>query len=591
MYQYGFIGNCQTSALVSGSGSIDWLCFPRPDSPPIFGRLLDDGGGFFDIEPHGDFASEQHYVPNTAILVTTLTAADGSRCRITDFCPRFYVGSKIHRPNALFRMIEPLDGTMALKIRCHPVSGWSKKPAPPLEGAGRLRYEFSDGRVEVVTNMPLALLKEEAEFRLKEPLFFSIQWGAGLEADAATVIRREYELTMEYWKTWVSHCSIPSTCQEETIRSAITLKLHCYEDTGAILASPTTSLPEEAGTGRNWDYRYCWLRDAHFVLSAFQRLGHFEETEGFLKFLLGIAEKTSESDERLRPVYALDLSDPLPETIHADWAGFAGHGPVRSKNKAAEQTQHDVYGEMILTLTPIYFDERFRHLRTPEHERLLGKLAKMAKRTIGVPDAGLWELREGWREHSFSNLMSWAGLERVRRIQRLGYLQNLDFNVEKAIQSAKDSLKSAMIGGALRNGPMDDTVDAGLLQVAMVGFPDVEIVESTVRLIQDQLRLGDDPFQGSFLFRYRRRDDFGCPASAFLICSFWLVQALAKINDLEQARTVMKNAMTAANSLGLYSEHFVPSDRRQLGNFPQAYSHVGLINAAFAISPPWDDVL
>lgn len=591
MYPYGLIGNCQISALVSEGGSIDWLCLPRPDSAPVFGRLLDPQGGYFAVEGSGKFHGQQRYLPNTVVLSTLITNEDGSQFEITDFCPRFQQHGRIYRPIALFRIVKPIHGSPSIRVRCQPVNGWPKEPVQPVRGNSHLRYDIQGDSLRLVTNMPLTYLCEESYFQLKEPIYLGLTWGLGVEDDLTDVSQRFLNQTVQYWETWVKHCSIPSLYQSETIRSALTLKLHCYEDTGAILAALTTSLPEEVGQTRNWDYRFCWLRDAYFALSAFHSLGHFEEMEGFLKFLINVGEKYEDSRNRLRPVYRLDQSLPLPETEHPNWTGYKNSGPVRSNNQAAEHIQNDVYGEMALTLSPIFLDERFHHLRTMDHERLLSRMGSLCAQAISKSDAGLWEIRNGWQEHSFSNLMCWAGLDRIQRIKALGFLNELDFDLTRSLQAAEAAVRSGVSDGCLRNGPKDPSFDAALLQSSILRFPDIKLVRETVNRIFSELQLSQDPSHAGYLYRYRRKDDFGHPQSAFLICSFWLVQALAKTGEGAKAIMVMENVMKAANPLGLLGEHYLPRERLQAGNFPQAYSHVGQINAAFAISPAWTDIL
>ena len=592
MYQLGLIGNCQMSALVDHSGAITWLCLPRPDSPPVFGKILDDDGGHFSISPVGGFKARQRYLPNTNILVTIMICEDGSEFQITDFCPRFEQHGRMYRPMSLFRIVEPIKGTPSIRVSCRPVVGWEKEPAIAIRGNSHLKYEIRGDVLRVATNMSLTYLSEETSFSLQEKLYFGATWGVGIKDDLGKVAHDFLDRTKNYWQTWVKHCSIPTLFQQETIRSALTLKLHCYEDTGAILAALTTSLPEELGQGRNWDYRFCWLRDAAFVLSAFHNLGHFEEMEGFLKFLLNVAHKHEHSRERLRPVYALDQTLPLPEQEHLNWRGFLGSGPVRSNNQAAEHVQNDVYGEMILTLAPIFFDERFRHLRTPEHEDLLKNLADLCIKNISKPDAGLWEFRNGWQEHSFSNLLSWAGSGRVTRIKEKGFLQALDGSwLLAAMQSAEQAIRSAVKNGGLRNGPKDESLDAALLLLPILRFPDLDLCKITVTEIAKGLRIESTDDVKGFLYRYARKDDFGFTKSAFLLCSFWLVQALVRTGDTDLATVILRTTTSAGNELGLFSEHFIPSEKRQAGNYPQAYSHVGLINAAFAVSPGWSEIL
>lgn len=591
MYKYGLIGNCQVSALISQQGSVDWLCLPRPDSDPVFGRLLDPEGGHFQIRlARMDGAKlRQRYVENTNVLVTEMEDADGARVRITDFCPRFMQYGRMFRPHSLFRIVEAVHGSPAIVVDSMPVNGWSKEPTHGTRGNSHLRYDMREEALRLTTNMPLTYLTEKTPHHVKEKLYFGLTWGSTIEEDIAQISERFLKQTTEYWNLWVKHCSVPTLYQKEVIRSALTLKLHVYEDTGAILAALTTSLPEQVGHERNWDYRYCWLRDAYFVLSAFHNLGQFEEMEGFIKFLLNIAHRREDTHSRLAPVYTLSQGLPLPETIHSNWAGFNGSLPVRSLNQAAEHVQNDVYGEMVLTLAPIFFDERFSALRTKEHEDLLAHLGQLCAQTISVPDAGLWEIRDGWQEHTFSNLMCWAGLERIERIQRRGFLKELGFDAGRERQRAEAAVNAAIKNGVLYNGPRDQTLDSALALAPVLHFPGSEVATATIGAIRKTLAA--DGGRGSYLYRYLRNDDFGKPHSAFVICSFWIAQGLSRLGNKEEARRVLDDLNLAANELGLIAEHFEPVDRVQLGNFPQAYSHVGLINAAFEASPDWAEIL
>ncbi len=567
------------------------MCLPRPDSPPVFGRLLDPEGGHFSItSPVGSAepTTRQQYVLNTNILTTVVTLANGDAFQITDFFPRFEQYGRIYRPAALFRMVEPLQGTPAIQVSCRPVSGWDKTPVAPVRGSNHLRYEIRGETLRVLTNMPLTYLCEETPVALTRKFYFGLTWGLGIEDDLIKVTHDFLEQTTRYWRTWVKHCSVPLLHQQEVIRSALALKLHCFEDTGAILAAMTTSLPEQVGGTRNWDYRYCWLRDAYFTLTAFNNLGHFEEMESFLNFLLNIALTHEQSRDRLRPVYTLSQGLPLPEVEHANWDGYRHSTPVRSYNQAADQVQNDAYGEMILTFAPIFFDERFVDLRTRDLDMLLKHLSFLCARSIGEQDAGLWEIRGGWQEHSFTNLLCWAGLERLERIKQAGHLASISMNLAAERQKAANALVRGVHAGAVCNGPKDPTPDAALAQLAILGYPDRALCENTVLHIMNQLSLKTN---SGFFYRYVREDDFGKPDSAFVVCSFWIAQALARLGRVNEARATLNQVMAAANHVGLFSEHFIPDQKIQCGNFPQAYSHVGLINAAFAVSPPWSDVL
>ncbi|HEX5646650.1 MAG TPA: glycoside hydrolase family 15 protein, partial [Nitrospira sp.] len=255
------------------------------------------------------------------------------------------------------------------------------------------------------------------------------------------------------------------------------------------------------------------------------------------------------------------------------------------------QVQNDAYGEMILTFTPIYFDERFVDLRTRDLDGLLAHLAKLCIRSIGQPDAGLWEIRNGWREHAFTNLLSWAGLERLERITQAGFLGSLSLDLTNARIHAAEALLRSVHDGAVRNGPSDVSYDAALAQLPIMGYPNRQLCEATVVQIAHALALPRAGEETGFFYRYVREDDFGKPEAAFVICSFWIAQALARLGRMPEARSILDRVLSAANHVGLFSEHFIPSTNTQCGNFPQAYSHVGLINAAFAVSPPWSDVL
>lgn len=594
MYPYGLVGNCQSSALIGTNGSVDWLCAPRPDSPPVFGRLLDPDGGHFSIacaNPEAVGSNEQRYVPNTNILLTTVALRNGDAFQITDFCPRFEQYGRMYRPTALFRIVEPLHGTPAIRVSCRPISGWEKTAVQPVRGSNHLRYDIRGELLRLLTNMPMTYLCEETPVALTQKFYFGLTWGLGIEDDLVKVAHDFLEQTTRYWRTWVKNCSVPLLHQQAVIRSALALKLHCFEDTGAILAALTTSLPEQPSGRRNWDYRYCWLRDAYFALTAFHNLGHFEEMEAFLKFLLNIAHTHEHSRDRLRPVYTLSQGLPLPETEHPNWAGYQGSIPVRSANQAADQVQNDAYGEMILTFAPIFFDERFVDLRTGDLDGLLAHLAKLCARSIGQPDAGLWEVRNGWQEHAFTNLLCWAGLERLERIKQSGYLNTLTMDPTSARIHAAEALLRAAHDGAVRNGPADLSYDAALAQLPILGYPNRQLSESTVLQIARELSLTRGGEDTGFFYRYVREDDFGKPEGAFVICSFWIAQALARLGRVPEARTILERVSAAANHVGLFSEHFIPATGIQCGNFPQAYSHVGLINAAFAVSPPWSDVL
>lgn len=591
MYNYGLIGNCQISALINRDASIDWCCVPRPDSPPIFSKMLDsEEGGYFSISGTSGAVSEQKYLQNTNVLESVFSDRAGNSFSVTDFSPRFEQFGRYYRPTIIIRIVRVITGRPQIIVSCRPTNGWNKQFLAVRRGNSHVQFLGLDDELRLSTNLPLTYLIDGIPTEISQTYYFVLSWGLPVEDSLSNICESFLSKTVNYWRAWVKHCSIPSGFQQQSIRSALVLKLHCYEDTGAILASISTSLPEEEGSVRNWDYRYCWLRDACFTVSALYRLGHYEELEGLLRFIGNVV--STDDEIQLRPVYRLDGTLPLPEIELGDWPGYRRSKPVRVGNQAAEHVQNDVYGELLLLLAPIYFDERFADLRTEAHSNLFLRLAERAHRSITEKDAGLWEHRNGWKVHSFTILMSWAGLDRYVNLLSSGSLLG-DVEIAKSWRNdAERELVGSSVSGVVFNGPDDHSPDAALLLLPILRFSDQKINEETVRFIRDQLGICEvDAEMKVFMKRYRREDDFGSPRHAFVLCSFWLIEALARLGSVEEARDMLSRVGRSANYLGLFSEHFDTEKNQQTGNFPQCYSHVGQINAAFATSLHWDEIL
>ncbi len=588
MYQLGLIGNCQASALVGRDGSIDWMCLPRPDSPPVFGRLLDPQGGHFSIAAARPGTSSQRYLESTNVLETIHEDAEGNRFAVIDFFPRFEQFGRTYRPLMLMRKVIPLSGLPKINVEIQPVQGWSKEPAPMQRGSSHVRFLGLDDELRLSTTMPLTQLLAGTHATLSVPLYFILTWGVPPEDDLATLVETFQLRTEQWWRNWVMGCNTPVLFQREVIRSALALKLHCFEETGAVLAAITTSLPEIVGDVRNWDYRFCWLRDAYFTVSAIHRLGHFEELEGILRFMFDVIHR--ENVGRLHPVYRVDGTRPLPETERTNWAGYRGSKPVRTENQAAEHVQNDVYGQMLMMLSRLYFDERFAHLRSRHYDELLATLAARCLDTLDEPDAGLWELRGDWKPHTYTAMMSWTALDRYARLIGMGRIRGDAAQIDGWRDTARAAIERAVSDGVLWSAPGHRTADSALLLLPTLGFPDRGLCERTVDHIAKDLAWGGDPASG-FYYRYRHHDDFGTPKHPFLICSFWMAEALARLGRVEEGAAVLGKALKAANPLGLFAEHFDPATTTQSGNFPQCYSHVGLIMSAFAVSPSWHTVL
>ncbi len=581
----GLIGNCQYSALVERSGSVVWCCLPRFDSPPVFGRLLDPQGGDFSVAPANGSSGLQRYVENTNVLETVFDQPEG-RFRILDFAPRFVQYDRIFRPTQLIRIIEPLSGNPLIRVRCEPCVGWSKEPAAVLHGSNHLRFEGLAAPLRLTSDIPITYL-DGRPFALTERRHLVLAWGPPVEEALPAFCDRMLGETMRYWHRWVKHCSIPPMYQQQVIRSALALKLHCFEDTGAIVAAMTTSIPEFGGSGRTWDYRYCWLRDMYYALATFRSLGHFEEREHFTQYLLNIAANAADMD--LKPLYRICGGSDLEESELGQWAGFNGDGPVRVGNAAVHHQQHDVYGEMVLALASVFLDDRFYLERSPTSFRLLERLADKAISVAGTPDAGIWEYRKTWEPQTFSSLMCWAAADRVGAIARRHKPEVAGRFIAEASRIHSEILVrgwNAQRASFVSSYGGSD-LDASLLQMVPLRF----LPPSDSRLVATVEAISRELANDGWLFRYKADDGLGTPSTAFVICTFWLVEALAAMNRADQAREIMNQVCAALPPLGLISEDYDTDRRQWWGNFPQAYSHVGLIHAAFAASPRWSEVL
>jgi GH15 family glucan-1,4-alpha-glucosidase len=591
--QLGLIGNCQFSALVADTGDVVWCCLPRFDSEPVFSALLDsEAGGRFGVAaasaegappPRTRFG----YLPNSNVLETVHETADG-QFRVLDFAPRFEQHGRYFRPTMLVRMLQPVAGTPRARVLCEPMLGWSRRLPERVQGSNHVDYAGYESRLRLTTDIPLAYLGGRP-FALAAPQHLVLTWGEPIEEPLPALCERFLRETLRYWERWVKQCNIPPQCQAEVIRSALALKLHCFEDTGAIVASTTTSIPESPGSTRTWDYRYCWLRDSYYVLGALRRLGQFEERERFVHFLVDLVANRPALD--LPPLYRVDGSTAgLDERILEAWPGYCGERPVRVGNAAVGQTQHDIYGEIVLALAPIFLDDRFRADRSRHSLELLERLTHRAIEVAGTADAGIWEFRRSQSQpQTFSTLMCWAAADRMAKVADVhlpdkaeGYRRAAarihSLITEQAWNPALGAFSSVHGGGDL---------DASLLQMATLRFLPVD----DPRLHTTVDRLSHDLAHEGWLFRYRAADDFGKPTVAFILCTFWLVEALAALGRAAEAREVLERARKAPSPLGLLSEDFATRDLRMWGNFPQAYSHVGLIHAAFAASPRWSEVL
>jgi GH15 family glucan-1,4-alpha-glucosidase len=589
----GVIGNCQVGALIDAVGRYVWACLPRLDDDPVFNALLRDDKqdaehGVFVVELEGCSSATQRYERSTAILETMLTAADGTQIRITGFCPRFRQYGRNFRPVLIIRIVERLSGHAVIRVRLRPQCNYGAADSARHAGSNHVRFEAKDMSWRFTTDMSLTAVLEERPQILRDRACFIMGTDEPIPEAPSALALRFLEETRNYWRVWTRELALPFEWQSAVIRAAITLKLCSFEDTGAVVAALTTSIPEAANSGRNWDYRFCWLRDSYFTIHALNRLGATRTMEGYLRYIANIV--AAAGNKPLQPVYSISGETDLTEIVLDSLPGYRGMGPVRIGNQAYEQVQHDVYGAVILASMQSFFDQR---LNTPADIAAFQQLEPAGERCWTLydqPDAGIWEYRGRARVHSFSSVMCWAGVERLARIaQHLRLPDRVEFWRRRALHMQARILAACWNEqlGFFTEAWNTPSIDASVLLFAELGF----VTADDPRFVATVDYLGKQLRRGQYLMRYNAQDDFGIPENAFNICTFWYINALAAIGRRDEARALFDNMLQQCNSLGLLSEDLDPVTGELWGNYPQTYSLVGIINSAMRLSCSWEDAL
>ncbi len=587
----GLVGNCQIASLIDNRGTMVWTCLPQFDSDPVFCRLLrdeaeTDAPGFFEVELVDYSHSEQSYQTNTAILDTTLYDSNGDALRITDVAPRYNYMGRMFTPVMLMRRIMPISGSPRIRIRLRPARDYGASACTTTQGSNHIRYLASDTTLRLTTDAALTHVIEENVFLLDKPLYLILGPDESIPESCADAFHTHYRATREYWQQWSRGLSIPFEWQDAVIRAAITLKLCTFEDTGAVVAALTTSIPEAAGSGRNWDYRFCWLRDSYFVVHALNRLGATMTMQRYLDYIMNIA--VAAGDRELKPLYGISGRSLVDEQIVETLSGYQGMPPVRRGNEAFEQVQNDVYGAVILSVMQYFFDSRLIQSGTLAEFRRLEPLGEWASKKYNQPDAGLWEYRGRQRVHTFSSIMCWAACDRLAKIAaKLGETERAEHWTERArairaeiLERAWDPEQQSFTESFGR-----PEMDASLLTMHDLGF----IAADDPRFVSTVECIGRHLLRDKHMFRYIAADDFGEPENAFNICTFWYIDALASIGRRDEARELFENMLELRNPLGLLSEDIDPASGTLWGNFPQTYSMAGIINAAVRLSRTWEE--
>jgi pentatricopeptide repeat protein len=588
---YGIIGDLHSAALVGIDGSIDWLCLPRFDSPSVFAAILDDEkGGRFKITPVSDGVTrKQLYWPDTNVLITRFFTPDGV-AEITDYMP-IHVSMNGRGRHQLIRRIKVVRGEMNFRMECSPAFNYARDGHKTEITEGGACFHSGQLSLGLATDVPLRSESNRvvAEFSLQEEqmaVFVLREIESGADCGLSLSERQEEELfmqTVEYWRRWLSKSTYTGRWREMVHRSALTLKLLTYEPTGAIVAAPTTSLPEGIGGERNWDYRYTWIRDAAFTLYGLLRIGFTEEAEAFMGWLEDRCYKPK-PDGLLQLMYGIDGRADLTEEILDHLEGYRGSRPVRIGNGAYDQLQLDIYGELMDAVylynkygDPIWY-ELWTHLRG-----LIDWVCDNWQRK----DEGIWEVRSGQQHSVYSKLMCWVALDRALRLadkrsfpaDRERWLKVRDEIYEEIMEKGWSPERKAFVqsyGG--------DTLDASSLIMPLVFF----VAPKGPRMLSTLDAINRPPkdnglVSNGLVFRYdvqKSADGLMGEEGTFNLCTFWLVEALTRAGRLEEARLIFEQMLSYANHLGLYAEEIGPSGEA-LGNFPQAFTHLTLISAAF----------
>jgi GH15 family glucan-1,4-alpha-glucosidase len=589
---YGLIGDCRAAGLVSRDGSLDWLCFPRFDSPSIFGALLDAGsGGRFRIRPTGEFQTVRRYLPDTNILENTFQTSHG-KVALRDLMPvttEQEKRQKLMPEHEVLRELEGVEGELEIEVLYEPRPDYGRTQ-PRLQQRGPLgvRCEANGASLVLCSELPINVTNDgsaalgHARIRAGERKFLSFTY----TEEAPSVLpllgsaaRTTAERTAQCWRDWASRCSYQGPYRDAVVRSALALKLMTYAPSGAVVAAPTSSLPEQLGGVRNWDYRYCWLRDASFTLRALFALGYREEAEAFLQWMLHATRLTW---PELQVVYDVFGEANLPEQELSHLAGYAASYPVRIGNDAHGQLQLDVYGEVIDAVSR--FARRGGRFDR-DQMKLLDGLGHTVCKRWREPDEGIWEARSERRHNTHSKVLCWVALDRLIRMHEAGQLRVCvdEFRTTRDVVRAEVERRGFSESLGSYTSSFDGAeLDASLLVLPLYGYVDGghPRMRSTCRRIYEKLA------HGNLIHRYATTSEDGFPPGegAFGICSFWGVECRALGGDIGGATRAFEELLEYTNDLGLLAEEIDPDNCAALGNFPQAFTHVGLINAALTLA-------
>lgn len=588
-YNYGIIGNCTSSALVSRECSIDWLCLPYFDSSSIFAKILDDKiGGHFKIVGENTTHTEQKYVPQTAIIKTIFYSPEGV-FEVNDYMPRYIANSeKYHCPSEIQRNIRVISGKPKIRIELNARPNYAASGARYSNNKTHIKITAENGEYNsyfLYSNLDFKKVLSGELIELKEFSYFLLSYHEKLEEITTDKIYVDYEKTKTFWLDWTQKIRLPRNFRQEVIRSAITLKLLTFQKTGAVIAAPTTSLPEIIGEGRNWDYRFCWIRDASMTIELYTRIGHQNTAARFMSFILNMLPNKTEN---IRVMYSINGEKQLTEKTLPHLSGHKNSQPVRIGNHAYIQDQNDLYGELIEAIYTYFIINRSKDLQlTEEIWTVVRSLTKKVAQIWQTPDSGIWERREHLHHYVHSKMMNWVAIDRAAKIAKLlGKKMYLKHWSELADKIKKDILDNGW-NEKLQAFSMyygSDIYDASNLLMFHYGFLD----RKDPRMISMVREYHKNLTQNNVTFRYIAEDEFGQPKNAFVVTTFWMINALYLVGEKEKAREMFDHINKQRNHLGLLSEAIEIASGRLTGNFPQGYSHLAHIQTILLMETDYD---
>lgn len=577
---YGIIGNCNSAALIHKDSSIDWCCLPQFDSPSVFAKILDEKkGGSFAIICDESYQSTQHYLENSCIL-RTVFSNDTDSFEVLDFMPRYLKpNNTYHAPPEIIRYLRKISGTPKFKVQYDPKLEYALDETLTFnkeEVIASITTGEAYDSLLLYSNLDKNKILKQKEIFLEDTAFFSISYNEKITTPNLERVNLEYQRTKVYWLDWCSKTPTFEHYNETILRSAMTLKLLSYEKSGAILAAATTSLPETIGEVRNWDYRFCWIRDASMVIRVISKLGHRNIVNKFINFIVDLIP---DKDEKLQIMYGINGEKQLTETFLDHLSGYENSSPVRIGNAAFSQTQNDIYGILMDAIhTQI---EQF-----PSDMDRLEELWGIVKGVIYTvqnnwkqKDKGIWEFRTEERHFTFSKLLCWVAIDRgiliAKKLKKDRFIEKWTSISNEIKEEIHQNAWNSEIE-AFTQSYHTDQLDSAVLLMEYYGFIDPKDPKyvKTVHAIEKELS------HDGLLYRYKNQDDFGIPSSSFTICTFWFINSLYKIGEVEKSKKLLDEVLSYSNHLGLFSEDLDFKTKRLLGNFPQAYSHLALIDAA-----------